>query len=52
MHVALEKYLHDLFEKVKTLNIIDNKIFELYPIMILALKVLLTIPITVASAEQ
>jgi hypothetical protein len=54
MHLALEKYLDkiDLFEKVKILNIINNKLFELYPIMIIALKVLLTIPITLASVEH
>jgi polyphosphate kinase len=54
MHLVLEKYLDeiDLFEKVKILNIINNKLSELYPIMIIALKVLLTIPITLASAEH
>ena len=54
MHLALEKYLDriDLFEKVKMLIITNNKFSELYPVMILALKVLLTMPITVASAEH
>jgi len=54
MHLPLEKYLDriDLFEEVKMLNIINNKLSELYPIMIIALNVLLKIPITVASAEQ
>ena len=53
-HLALEKYIDriDLFEEVKMLNIINNKLSELYPLMIIALKVLLTIPITVASAEH
>jgi len=50
MHLALEKYLDriDLFEEVKMLNIINYKLSELYPLMIIVLKVLLTIPITVA----
>ena len=34
------------------LNIINNKLSELYPIMIIALKVLLTILITVASVQR
>jgi hAT family dimerisation domain. len=54
MHQASENYLErmDLFEEVKMLNIINNNLSELYPNMIIALKVLLTIPITVASVEQ
>jgi hypothetical protein len=54
MHLALEKYVDriDLFEEVKMLNIINHKLCELYPVMIIALIVLLTIPITVASAEH
>ena len=54
MHLALEKYLGrtDLFEEVKMLNIINYKLSELYTRMIIALKVLLTVPITVASAEH
>lgn len=54
MHQASENYLErmDLFEEVKMLNIISNNLSELCPNMIIALKVLLTIPITVASAEQ
>jgi hypothetical protein len=54
MHLALEKYLDriDLFEEVKMLNIINNNLSELYPVMIIALKVLLTVLITVASVEH
>jgi polyphosphate kinase len=54
MHLALEKYLDrtDLFEEVKMLIIINNNLSELYPPMIITLKVRPTIPITVASAEQ
>ena len=54
MHLALEKYLDrtDLSEEVKMLNIINNKLSELYPSMIITLKVRATIPVTVASAEQ
>ena len=37
---------------MKTLNIINNKVSELYPLMIITLKVLLTIPITMASMEH
>jgi hypothetical protein len=54
MHLALEKYLDrtGLSEEVKMLNIINNKLSELYPSMIITLKVRPTFPITVVSAEQ
>jgi hypothetical protein len=54
MHIALEKYIDriDLFEEVKMLNTINNNLSELYPLMIISLKLCPTIPITVASAEQ
>jgi len=54
MHLALEKYLDriDLFEEVKMLNIINNNLSELYPHMIISLRVWPTFPITLASVEQ
>jgi hypothetical protein len=54
LHLALEKYADriDLFEEVIMLSIISYNLSELYPNMIMALKVMVTIPITVVSAQQ
>jgi hypothetical protein len=51
VHLALDDRI-DLIEEVKMVDIINNKLSELYSVMIIALKVLLTIPITVASVDR